>query len=116
MLPPPPAIADKLVTTVYNNVKIAGPARFKVGDPVRVSKFKTVFDKGYKPNWTIEVFKINKTQTTYPVTYLLEDSRGQSVAGGFYEYKLHCVANPEVYLVEKVLRKKGDKVYVKWLG
>ncbi|XP_020298321.1 uncharacterized protein LOC109862642 [Pseudomyrmex gracilis] len=102
-----PAIADKLLTTVYSNVKIAGPARFQVGDPVRVSKFKTVFDKGYTPNWTTEVFKIKKIQTTYPVTYLLEDSRGQSVAEGFYEYELHRVANPEVYLVEKVLRKKG---------
>ncbi|XP_020296715.1 uncharacterized protein LOC109861466 [Pseudomyrmex gracilis] len=81
------AIADKLLITVYSNVKIAGPARFKVGDP-----------------------------TTYLVTYLLEDSRGQSVAGGFYEHELHRVANPDVYLVEKVLRKKDDKVYVKWLG
>ncbi|XP_020295917.1 uncharacterized protein LOC109860912 [Pseudomyrmex gracilis] len=111
-----PAIAEKLLTTVYNNVKITRPARFKVGDPVRVSKFKTVFDKEYTPNWTTEVFKINKIQTTYPVTYLLEDSRGQSVAGGFYEYELHRVAHPDVYLVKKVLRKNGEKVYVKWLG
>ncbi|XP_020297547.1 uncharacterized protein LOC109862061 [Pseudomyrmex gracilis] len=111
-----PAIADKLLTTVYSNVKIAGPARFKVGDPVRISKFKTLFDKGYTPNWTTEVFKIGKIQTTYSVTYLLEDSRGQSVAGGFYKHELHRVANPDVYLVEKVLRKKDDKVYVKWLG
>ncbi|XP_020296359.1 uncharacterized protein LOC109861215 [Pseudomyrmex gracilis] len=111
-----PAIADKLLTTVYSNVKVAGPARFKVGDPVRVSKFKTLFDKVYTPNWTTEVFNISKIQTTYPVTYLLEDSRRQFVAEGFYEHELHRVANPEVYLVEKVLRKKGDKVYVKWLG
>ncbi|XP_020297292.1 uncharacterized protein LOC109861862 [Pseudomyrmex gracilis] len=111
-----PAIADKLLITVYSNVKIAGPARFKVSDPVRVSKFKTVFNKRYTPNWTTEVFKISKIQTTYPVTYLLENSRGQFVAGGFYEYELHPVAHPDVYLVEKVLRKKGDKVYVKWLG
>ncbi|XP_020298755.1 uncharacterized protein LOC109862991, partial [Pseudomyrmex gracilis] len=101
-----PIIADKLLTTVYSNVKIAGPAQFKVGDPICVSKFKTVFDKRYTPKWTTEVIKISKLLTTYPVTYLLEDSRGQSVAGGFYEYELHRVAHPEVYLVEKVLRKK----------
>ncbi|KYM94588.1 hypothetical protein ALC62_14778 [Cyphomyrmex costatus] len=46
---------------------------------------------------------------------LLEDYRGKPVAGGFYEHELRRVANPDVYLVEKVLRKKGDKVYVKWL-
>ena len=111
-----PAIADKLLNTVYNNVKIAAPARFKVGDSVRVSKFKTIFDKGYTPNWTTEVFKIVKVQKTNPATYVLEDSRGNPIAGGFYEYELHRVANPDVYLMEKVLRKKGDEVYVKWLG
>ncbi|XP_011699124.1 PREDICTED: uncharacterized protein LOC105456627 [Wasmannia auropunctata] len=111
-----PTIADKLLTTVYNNyVKIAAPARFKVGESVRVSKFKTTFEKGYTPNWTTEVFKI-KVQKTNPATYLLEDYRGKPVAGGFYEYELHRVANPNVYLVEKVLRKRGDDVYVKWLG
>jgi hypothetical protein len=111
-----PAIADKLLTTVYSRVKIAAPARFKVGDSVRVSKFKTIFEKGYTPNWSTEVFRIVKVQQTNPMTYLLEDSRGKPVAGGFYEYELHRVANPDVYLVEKVLRKRGNEVYVKWLG
>ncbi|XP_029664373.1 uncharacterized protein LOC115236211 [Formica exsecta] len=110
------AIVDKLLNTVYSNVNIAAPARFKVDDPVRVSKFKTIFDKDYTPNWTTEVFKIVKVQKTNPVIYVLEDSRGNSVAGRFYEYELHHVANPDVHLVEKVIRKKGDKVYVKWLG
>ncbi|XP_071640888.1 uncharacterized protein [Temnothorax longispinosus] len=111
-----PAIGDKLLTTVYSHVKIAVPAPFKLGDSVRVSKFKTIFDKGYTPNWTTEVFRIVKVQKTNPVTYLLEDFCGKPIAGGFYEYELHRVANPDVYLVEKVLRKRGDEVYVKWLG
>jgi len=111
-----PAIADKLLTTVYSRIKIVAPARFKVGDSVRVSKYKTLFEKGYTPSWTTEVFKITKVQKTNPVTYLLEDSCGKSVAGGFYEYELHRVTNPDVYLVEKVLRKRKNEVYVKWLG
>ncbi|XP_018358172.1 PREDICTED: uncharacterized protein LOC108757966 [Trachymyrmex cornetzi] len=45
-----PTIAEKLLATVYSNVKIASPAKFKVGDSVRVSKYKTVFEKGYTPN------------------------------------------------------------------
>ncbi|XP_036146443.1 uncharacterized protein LOC118646823 [Monomorium pharaonis] len=106
----------KLLTTVYSHIKIAAPARFKVGDSVRVSKFKTVFEKGYTPNWTTEIFKIIKVQRTNPATYVLEDSCGKPVAGGFYEYELQRAANPDVYLVEKILRRKGDEVYVKcWI-
>ena len=110
------AIAEKLLGTVYSAIKIAGPAKFKAGDSVRVSKYKTIFEKGYTPNWTTEVFTIVKVQRTNPVTYLLEDYRGNSVAGAFYEHELHRATHPDVYLVEKVLRRKGDKVYVKWLG
>jgi len=53
-----PAIADRLITMVYNRVKIAAPARYKVDDSVRMNKFKTIFDKGYTPNWRTKVFKI----------------------------------------------------------
>jgi hypothetical protein len=111
-----PAIAEKLLATVYSAIKIAGPAKFKAGDSVRVSKYKTIFEKGYTPNWTTEVFKIVKVQRTNPVTYILEDYRGKSVAGGFYEHELHRATYPDVYLVEKILRRRGDEVYVKWLG
>jgi len=62
------------------------------------------------------VFKIVKEQRTNSVTYLLEDYRGKSIAGAFYEYELHRATHPDIYLVEKILRKKGTKVYVKWLG
>ena len=96
-------------------LKIAGPAKFKVSDSVRVSKYKTIFED-YTPNWTTEEFTIVKMQRTNPVTYLFEDYRGKSVAGAFYEHELHRATHPDVYLVEKVLRRKGDKVYVKWLG
>jgi len=55
-----PAVAERLLTTVYNRIKIAGPAKFKIGDSVRVSKYKIIFEKGYTPNWTTEEFKIVK--------------------------------------------------------
>ncbi|XP_070163543.1 uncharacterized protein [Polyergus mexicanus] len=111
-----PKIVDKLLNTVYSNIKIAAPAKFKVADPVRISKFKTIFEKGFTPNWTTEIFRITKIQRTNPVTYLLKDSRGEPIAGGFYEHELLRVGDPDVYLVEKVLRRKDDKIYVKWLG
>jgi len=55
------------------------------------------------------VFKIIKVQRTKTVTYSLEDSRGEPIAGGFYEYELHSelVANSDVHLIEKILRKRG---------
>ena len=52
-----PIIANNLLNTVYSSVKVALP-RFKVmGDSVRVSKFKTIFEKGYTPNWITEMFR-----------------------------------------------------------
>jgi len=98
---------------VYNRVKIAGPAKFKVGDSVRVSKYKTIFEKGYTPNWTTEVFKIVKVQRTNPITYFHYREKS---AGAFYEHELLRASDPDVYLVEKILRRRDDNVYVKWLG
>ena len=54
------AIAERLLGTVYSVMKIAGPAKFKVGNSVLVSKYKTIFEKGYTPNWTTEIFTIVK--------------------------------------------------------
>jgi len=100
-----PRSVTSFFTTVYNRVMIAAPSQFKVSDLVRVSKFKTIFEKNYTPNWTTKIFRITKVQKTNPVTYLLEDYKKKPVTGGFYEYELHRVANPDVYLIEKVTQK-----------
>lgn len=109
-------VEKHLLNTVYSNLKIAGLANFKVGDHVRISKVKSVFEKGYTPNWSAEIFVIKKVQITNPVTYKLEDMSGQQIEGGFYEHELQKTENPDVYLVEKILRRKGNKAYVKWWG
>lgn len=106
----------QILNSTYSHIKLAPPHRYKVGDIVRVSKNKHVFSKGYTPNWTSELFKIVKVQITNPTTYLLEDMNGRPVRGGFYEQELQKTKTPDVYLVEKVLRRRGKKVYVKWLG
>ena len=103
------AIAEKLLGTVYSAIKIAGPAKFKVSDSVRVSKYKTIFED-YTPNWTTEEFTIVKMQRTNPVTYLLEDYRGKSVAGTFYEHELHLATHPDVYLGESVAQEGRQSV------
>ena len=77
---------------------------------------KHVFEKGYTPNWSTEVFTVAKVLKSKPVTYNLKDYLKQPVVGCFYEQEISKVKYPDVYLVEKVLKKRGHKVFVKWLG
>ncbi|KAJ8909474.1 hypothetical protein NQ315_014891 [Exocentrus adspersus] len=105
-----------ILKSSYSHIKMTGKRKFKVGDIVRISKSKHVFEKSYTPNWTTELFKIVKVQITNPTTYLLEDMQGHLIKGGFYEEELQKTNNSDIYLVEKVLRRKGRKVYVRWLG
>lgn len=111
---------QNLLDTVYRytvNIGSKQTPKFKVGDSVRLSKYKHVFEKGYTPNWTTEVFKIKRVQIgTHPTTYILEDYSGDEVGGAVYEYEILNVKYPDIYLVEKILRRRGGKVYVKWLG
>lgn len=105
-----------LLGSVYNNVKVSGRKLFRVGDVVRISKEKSVFAKGYTPNWSTELFKISTVKSTNPVTYLLEDMKGNPIKGGFYEQEIQKAKYSDVYLVERVLRKKGNMYFVKYLG
>lgn len=83
---------------------------------VRISKYKSLFSKGYTPNWSTELFLVDRVRTTVPPVYHLRDMEGVPIKGAFYEHELQKTKYPDVYLVEKVLKRKGDKVYVKWLG
>ena len=89
--------------------------KFKVGDHVRISKYKNVFAKGYTPNWSKEVFVVNKVQNTVPWTYLINDLNGEEIKGSFYEKELQKTDQKD-FRIEKVIKKKGDKLFVKWKG
>lgn len=93
--------------------------KFKVGDPVRLSKYKHVFEKGYTPNWTAEVFIIDRVLShnhPLPATYRLVDLSGRPVHGTVYAEELQLTKQPNVYLVERVERRRGARALVKWLG
>lgn len=90
--------------------------KYNVGDRVRISRFKREFSKGYWPQWSNEVYSIWKVQATNPITYIIKDDDGEVLRGGFYQQELSKTQLGEVYLVEKVLKKKGDKLFVRWLG
>lgn len=106
----------RLLKTAYNyNIRLV-KNKYRVGESVRISKYKHVFEKGYTPNWTTEIFKIVAVSNKFPITYTIEDLSGNQIAGRFYEYEIQRVSNPDVYLVEKILSRKEGKVFVKWLG
>ena len=63
-------------------------AKFNVGNRVRISKFKNIFAKGYTPNWSREIFIINKINDTVPYTYNLKDLNDEEIIGNFYDREL----------------------------
>ena len=89
--------------------------KFKVGDHVRISKYKNIFAKGCTPNWSEEVFVIKKVKNTVPWTYVINDLNGEEIMGTIYEKELQKRSQEE-FRIEKVIKRKGDKMYVKWKG
>ena len=69
----------------YNEFLNKKDPKFKVGDNVRISKYKNIFAKGYTQNWSEEVFIINKIKNRVPWTYVISDSNGEEITGSFYE-------------------------------
>ena len=56
---------------------------FKIGDIIRISKYKNIFAKGYTPNWSEEVFVIKKVKNTVPWTYVINDLNEEEIVGTF---------------------------------
>ena len=81
--------------------------KFKVGDNVRISKYKNIFAKGYNV--------VNKVQNAVSWTYLINDLNCEEIMGSFYEKELQKTDQKE-FRIEKVIKKKGDKIFVKWKG
>ena len=89
--------------------------KFKVGDHVRISKYKNIFAKGYMPNWSEEIFVTKKIKNTVPWTHVINDLNDEENIGTFYENELQGTKQNE-FRIEKVIKRKGEKLYVKWKG
>ena len=87
--------------------------KFKVVDHVRISKCKNIFAKGYTPNWSEEIFIIKKVKDTTPWTYVINDLNDDEIIGTFSEKELQKT-NQQEFRIGKVIRRKGDKLHVKW--
>lgn len=97
---------------------------FVVGDQVRISFYKRpVFDKGYTPNYSLEIFTVAKVYDNIPPTYKLKEYNGSDVEGIFYNEELIKVIVPgdSLFKVEKILKTRKRKghlkeYFIKWLG
>eukprot|EP00794_Sanderia_malayensis_P002551 gene2551-2947_t len=109
--------------TVYFNLygdmeQVTSKPKFEIGDKIRISKYKqSVFDKGYTPNWTEELFTIDNIQYTNQITYKIKELRGEDIQGSFYEPEL-LKAKQDVFRIDKVIRRdyKKKQALVKWNG
>ena len=86
--------------------------KFKVGDHVRISKYKNIFAKGYTPNWSEEVFVVSEIKNTVPCTYVINDLNGEEIIGKFHEKELQKTNQKELR-IENVIKRKGNRLYVK---
>ena len=114
---------DELREQMQSRVKPPkGKTDIKVGDKVRISKVKSVFAKGYLPNWTEEIFTVAEIDDKYtPRMYKLKDYQGHIIEGSFYRKEIELIIkNDDVYIVEKILRwqtRHGEQwALMKWLG
>ena len=79
--------------------------KFKVGDHVRMSKYKNIYTKGYTQNWPEEIFMISKIKNTVPWNYVISDLNGEPITGKFYEKELQKTSQ-EKFRIEKVIKEK----------
>ena len=89
--------------------------KFSVGDLVRITKKKKVFEKGYTTRWTKETFTIKEIRDTNPITYKIEDLEEKEIKGTFYEPELQKTRH-QLYRIEKIIEKANGKSLVKWKG
>ena len=116
---PVEASKKKNENNVYINLygdmeQLSSKPKFKIDDKIRISKYRIkVFDKGYTPNWTEEIFLIDKIQSTDPITCRLKDLNNEEIQGSFHEPEL-IPAKQDVFRIRRDYKKK--QALVKWLG
>ena len=124
------SIVDKYNNTYHNSIKMKPidvkskshaeynvdcndkDPKFKIGDHVRISRHKKVSAKEHAPHWSEEVFVIKKVKNTVLWTYVIMDLNSEDIVGTFYEKEFQNT-NQEKLRTEKVIKRKGNKLYVK---
>ena len=100
--------------TIFNQKKERDP-KFKIGDYVRISRYKNIFAKRYTTNWSEEVFVIRKIKNTVPWIKNINNLNDEEITETFYEKELQKT-NQKEFRIEKVIKRKRNKLYLKWKG
>ena len=110
---------EKHIKMIYNyNITNKKP-KYKINDLVRISlKRRELFDKPTgNIKWSEELFKIYKINKSNVITYQLKNMNDEIIKGIFYEKELQLSKNTtDEYIIEKILKTKGNQMYVKWRG
>ena len=109
-------INEKKIKNIYNFEKTKKPSKFKIGDKVRISLEKNIFEKGYETNWTQEIFVIYDIKYSNVPYYYLKDLNNEKLKGTFYEQELQKTKQDDLYTIEKILKTNKDRILVKWRG
>ena len=106
-------INENKIKQFYNFEKTNKIAIFKTDDHVRISLNKNIFEKSYETNWTEEIFVIYDIKYSNVSYYYLKDLNDEKLDGTFYEQELQK-AILTLYVIEKIIKTKNDKLFVKW--
>ena len=109
-------INENKIKNVYNFEKTKKLGKFKIGDRARISLEKNIFEKGYETNWTQEIFVIYDIKYSNVPYYYLKDLNNEKLNGTFYEQELQKTKQDDLYTIEKILKTKNNKIFVKWRG
>ena len=109
-------INEKKIKNIYNFEKTKKLGKFKIGDRVRLSLEKNIFEKGYETNWTQEIFVIYDIKYSNVPYYYLKDLNNEKLQGTFYEQELQKTKQDDLYTIEKILKTNKNKVYAKFKG
>ena len=109
-------VNENKIRNIYNFEKTNKLGKFKIGDRVRLSLEKNIFEKSYETNWTEEIFEIYDIKYSNVPYYYLKDLNNEKLDGTFYEQELQKTKQDDLYTIEKILKTNNDKIYVKWRG
>ena len=109
-------INEKKIKEFYNFEKTNKVGKSKIGDRVRISLEKNIFEKSYETNWTEEIFVIYDIKYSNVLFYYLKNLNDERIEGAFYEQELQKTdfKKDDLYIIEKILKTENDKNYVKW--
>ena len=109
---------ENIVRKNYNFKITDKKPKFSIGDKVRISLLKNTFEKGYTSNWSEQTYVIYDIKSSNVHYYYLKDLNGNKIDGVFYEQELlkTNIKDNDLYIIEKIIKKIGNKYIVKWRG